>query len=214
MNSQRRRLLAALALSPLVARAQEGVSYTTLRRPLPVDTPGKIEVAEFFWYGCIHCYRMEALLEAWVPRLKPDTVFRHIPAAFQDPRFAHDAALYYTLEALGLLGRLHRPLFDAIHVSKLRTTNKDATFAWLGQNGVDTKKFEATMNSFGVQSKVKRAAQLTVASGIDGTPALAVHGRYVISAEQGPTLEGMLATADRLVGMVRQSLPAGPAAKK
>jgi thiol:disulfide interchange protein DsbA len=208
MDHQRRTLVAALALSPFVARAQEGVAYTTLRRPLPVESEGKIEVAEFFWYGCIHCYRMEALLEAWVPKLKPDTRFRRIPATFEDPRFAYDAAIYYAFEALGVLDKLHKPLFDAIHLNKLRTTNKDPLYAWLAQQGVDTKKFEATLNSFGVQSRLKRAAQLTVASGIDGTPALAVHGRYTISAEQGPTLEGMLATADRLVASLRKSLPA------
>jgi thiol:disulfide interchange protein DsbA len=205
-------LVASLALLPLVARAQEGVSYTTLRRPLPVDAQDKIEVAEFFTYGCRFCYSLEGLLEAWVPKLKPDTVFRHIPAVFEDPRFVLDAALFYTFEALGVLGKLHRPLFDAIHLNRLRTSNKEALFAWLAQQGVDTQKFEATMNSFGVQSKLKRAGQLTLGSGIDGTPALLVHGRYTISAEQGPTQEGMLATADRLVATLRRSLRA-PAKK-
>ena len=211
MNNERRLLVAALALSPLLARAQvlgESVAYTTLKKPLPVETPGKIEVAEFFWYGCIHCYHMEALLEKWVPQLKPDTQFRRIPAVFNDPRFVHDAAIFYSFEALGVLEKLHRPLFDAIHVSRLRTNNAPALNEWLSKNGLDPKKFETTMNSFGVQSKVKRAAQLTALAAIDGTPALAVQGRYTISAEQGPTQEGMLATAARLVDVIRKSQPA------
>src|SRR5689334_20825206 len=91
MKRHRRTLLAALALSPLLARAQapggEGVTYTTLRKQLPVETPGKIEVVEFFWYGCIHCYHFEPLLAAWVPKLKSDTQFRRVPAVFDDPRF-------------------------------------------------------------------------------------------------------------------------------
>ena len=107
-----------------------------------------------------------------------------------------------------MLEKLHRPFFDAIHVNRLRTTNAEALVEWLARNSVDPKKFEATMNSFGVQSRVRRAAQLTAAAAIDGTPALAVHGRFTISAEQGPTQEGMLATADRLVGIVRRTLPA------
>ena len=211
MNDQRRLLVAALALSPVLARAQvlgQSVAYTTLKKPLPLESQGKIEVAEFFWYGCIHCYRLENLLEAWVPKLKPDTVFRRIPAVFEDPRFMHDAAIFYAFEALGLLEKLHRPFFDAIHVSRLRTNNADALAEWLGRNGVDPKKFDATMKSFGVQSRVKRAAQLTAAAQIDGTPALAVQGRWTISAEQGPTQEGMLHTAGRLVEVVRKSLPA------
>lgn len=211
MKHHRRLLVAALALWPMLARAQvpgESIAYTTLKKPLPVESQGKIEVAEFFWYGCIHCYRLETLLEAWVPKLRPDTQFRRIPAVFDDPRFVHDAAIYYSFESLGMLEKLHRPFFDAIHVNRLRTTNAEALVEWLTRNGVDPKKFEATMNSFGVQSRVRRAAQLTAAAAIDGTPALAVHGRFTISAEQGPTQEGMLATADRLVGIVRRTLPA------
>ncbi|HXR58864.1 MAG TPA: thiol:disulfide interchange protein DsbA/DsbL [Burkholderiales bacterium] len=209
MKRHRRTLLAALALSPLLARAQrspggEGVAYTTLRKQLPVETPGKIEVVEFFWYGCIHCYHFEPLLEAWVPKLKPDTQFRRVPAVFDDPRFVHDAGIFYAFEAMGLLEKLHRPLFDEIHVNRMRTNNRDAFFAWLGKNGVDTKKFESTMSSFGVQTKVKRAAQLTAGAAIDGTPALAVQGRWTISAEQGPTQEGMLATASRLIDVARR----------
>ena len=211
MNPYRRALAAALAFAPVLARAQvpgASLAYTTLKKPLPVESQGKIEVAEFFWYGCIHCYRLEALLEKWVPTLKPDTQFRRIPAVFDDPRFLHDAAIFYALEAMGLLEKLHRPLFDAIHVSRLRTSNNAALAEWLTRNGVDPRKFEAAMSSFGVQSKVKRAAQLTAAAAIDGTPALAVQGRYTISAEQGPTHEGMLATASRLVDAVRRDRPA------
>ena len=99
MKHHRRLLVAALALWPMLARAQvpgESIAYTTLKKPLPVESQGKIEVAEFFWYGCIHCYRMETLLEAWVPKLRPDTQFRRIPAVFDDPRFVHDAAIYYS----------------------------------------------------------------------------------------------------------------------
>ena len=212
MNRHRRTLVAALTLSPLLARAQvPGESYSTLRKPLPIETPGKIEVVEFFWYGCIHCYHFEPLLEAWVPKLKPDTQFRRIPAVFDDPRFVHDAAIFYSFDAMGLLPKLHRPLFDEIHVNRMRTNNREVFDAWLATKGVDPKKFEATMNSFGVQTKVKRAAQLTAGAAIDGTPALAVQGRYTISAEQGHTQEGMLATASQLIDLVRRQ---GTAAAK
>ncbi|MBI1942726.1 MAG: thiol:disulfide interchange protein DsbA/DsbL [Betaproteobacteria bacterium] len=209
MDRLRRNLLSAIAFSPLLARAQQpgDASFTTLRRELPLETQGKIEVVEFFWYGCIHCFRLEALLEAWLPKLRPDTVFRRIPAVFNE-RWGHDAAIYYAFEALGVLDRLHRPLFDAIHLNRLRTDNPKALAEWLQRSGLEPSKFDATMKSFGVQSKVKRAAQITAAAGIDGTPALAVQGRYTISAEQGGSHAGMLATADRLIGVVRKTLAA------
>ena len=207
MDKLRRTLLTAFALSPLVARAQPAGDvppYTTLKDQLPLENPDKVEVVEFFWYGCIHCYNLEPLLETWVPKLPADTQFRRIPAIFNE-RWAHDAAIYYAFEVLGVLDKLHRPFFDSIHKDRLKTDNPAALGEWLTKNGLEPRKFEATMKSFGVQSKTKRAAQLTTASRIDGTPALMVQGRYTISAEQGKSREGMLATADALAGMVRKS---------
>jgi len=210
MDKLRRTLVTAIAFSPLLARAQQpagGAAYTTLSKELPVESKGKIEVVEFFWYGCIHCYRLEALLEAWVPKLRPDTLFRRIPAVFS-ARWGHDAAIFYAFEALGVLDKLHRPFFDAIHLNRLRTDDPRALAEWLEKNGLEPKKFDDTMKSFGVQSKLRRATQLTAAAAIDGTPALAVQGRYTISAEQGGSHVGMLATADRLIGIVRKTLAA------
>jgi len=212
MDTSRRKLLvaaAAAALTPaaLPLRAQQGAAagYTALQNPLPVENPGKIEVAEFFWYGCIHCYNLEPAIEAWLPKLPADVYFRRIPAIFND-RWGLDASIYYTFEALGTLDKLHRPFFDAIHKDRLKTDNPTALAEWLAKNGIDHKKFAATMSSFGVQSRLKRATQLTTASRIDGTPALMVHGRYTISTEQGRSREGMLANAERLIVAVRKSL--------
>ena len=104
-----------------------------------------------------------------------------------------------------MLEKLHRPFFDAIHKDRLKTDNPAALAEWLKKNGLDPQKFDATMKSFGVQSKTKRASQLTGASRIDGTPALMVQGRYTISADQGKSSAGMLANADVLAGIVRKS---------
>jgi thiol:disulfide interchange protein DsbA len=211
MDRLRRKLMVAIAatLTPvsLPLRAQQGGNpgYTTLQNGLPVENPGKIEVAEFFWYGCIHCYNLEPVLEAWVPKLPADAYFRRIPAVFNE-RWGHDAAIYYAFEALGVLEKLHRPFFDAIHKDRLKTDNPAALAEWLTKNGLDPQKFNATMKSFGVQSKTKRAAQITTGAQIDGTPALMVQGRYTISTEQGRSREGMLANADRLIPAVRKTL--------
>lgn len=211
MDKTRRILIAAMAaaLAPgSLVRAQQqpaAAGYTTLQNPLPVENPGKIEVAEFFWYGCIHCYNLEPVLDAWVPKLPADAYFRRIPAVFNE-RWAVDAAIYYAFEALGLLDKLHRPFFDAIHKDRLKTDNPAALGEWLTKNGLDPQKFDATMKSFGAQSRTKRASQLTGASRIDGTPALMVQGRYTISVEQGRTGEGMLANAGRLIPVVRKTL--------
>ena len=198
-------VLAACMLAPLAAVAQQKPQFTELNQPIQIEVePGKIEVVEFFWYGCPHCYTLEPTVEKWEKTLPKDVVFRRIPAAFNE-RWAIDAAIFYTFEAMGVLDKLHRPFFDAIHRDGLRSDNKQAVLAWVEKQGVDPKKFDATMKSFAVQSKTRRASQLTGAYKIDGTPALAVQGRYTISTEQGRTQQGMFQTADYLVEQIRKS---------
>lgn len=200
MNHSRRSLVIALASAPFarLAFAQQP-SFLELNPPQPVETADKIEVLEFFWYGCIHCYNLEPKIETWLKTLPKDVEFRRVPAVFNE-RWAHDAAIFYTFEALGLLDKLHRPFFDAIHRDRLRSDNAQALNAWLEKQGVDPKKFEATLKSFGVQSKTKRAIRLTAAYKIDGTPAMAVHGRYVV-----PSSEAILENVNRLVAAVRKN---------
>jgi thiol:disulfide interchange protein DsbA len=114
-------------------------------------------------------------------------------------RWGLDASIYYAMEALGLVDKLHRPLFDAIHKNRLRTDNQQEFSDWLTQQGVDAKKFVETVKSFGVRSKTRRAVQLTVQYKIDGTPAMAVHGRYTIPAQPG-----VFKVVDSLVDRVRK----------
>ena len=198
MNRVRRSLIAVIALVPFAARAQQP-AYMELNPPQPVEAQNKIEVLEFFWYGCIHCYNLEPKIDTWLKTLSKDVEFRRVPAIFND-RWALDASIFYTLEALGLLDKLHRPLFDAIHRDRLRTDKWPEFSGWLEKQGVDAKQFETTVKSFGVQSKTKRAARLTAAYKIDGTPAMAVHGRYTVGAS-----EAMLNTVNQLVAAVRKT---------
>lgn len=201
MNPNRRLLTLAVAAFPLFAWAQPqgGQDYMVLEVPQRVEDPGKIEVIEFFWYGCPHCYNLEPALENWVKKLPRDVTFRRIPAVLSQA-WARDAQIFYTLEALGVLDRLNRPLYDAIHRDRLRTDKPDALNEWLAKNGVDPKKFNETLRSFGVQSKARRAAQLTIAYQVDGTPAIAVQGRYVV-----PGSARILQTTDYLIDFVRKN---------
>jgi thiol:disulfide interchange protein DsbA len=203
-------LVAALGLAPVAALAQSrqpaaGVHFTELTLTQPVDAQGKVEVLEFFWYGCPHCYTLEPLLEKWIARLPADVQFRRIPAVLNDG-WAREGAVYYAFEALGVLERLHRPFFDAIHRERINTRIPATLADWLRKHELDPKRYEEAYKSFGVQSKVRRAAQLSAAYRIDGTPAMAVHGRYTVSAEQGRTQAGMLGTTDYLIGVARKSV--------
>ena len=204
MNRARRTLVVALSLTPLALAsgrvfAQANGAFNELKPPLHVESEGKIEVLEFFWYGCIHCYNLEPKIDVWLKTLPKDVQFRRVPAVLSD-RWGHDATIFYAFEAMGLLDKLHRPLFEAIHVNRLRTDNAASLNGWLEKQGLDPKKVNEVARSFGVQSKVKRAIRLTSDYRIEGTPAMAVHGRYTV-----PASDAMFDTVNQLVAAVRKN---------
>jgi len=186
------------------AQPTAGVEYRELSAPQPADAVDKIEIIEFFWYGCPHCYNFEPVIEPWAKKLPKDTQFRRVPAIFND-EWEQGARAYYALEAIGEGQRLHKPLFDAVHTgSRLKVANEAALTEWLGKQGVDTKKFAAAYRSFSVEGKVKRAKQLTQAYKIDGVPAMAVNGKYVVITDNIKSLEQMLAVSDYLIDRSRK----------
>ena len=192
---------------PLAASAQikAGVDYAELKAAQPTESQGKVEVIEFFWYGCPHCYSLEPTLESWVKKLPADAQFKRVPAILSDSWVPH-ARLFYAFEALGMLDRVHKPFFDAIHKEHLNIGNESAMNDWLQKNGIDRKKLDDALKSFGVQAKVKRAAQLSAAFKVDGVPMLAVQGRYTVSAEQGRNPVRMLSNVDQLIEVARKDL--------
>ncbi len=194
------------------AQPTAGVEYRELSSAQPADAAGKIEIIEFFWYGCPHCYNFEPVIEPWVKKLAKDVQFRRVPAIF-NPEWEQGARAYYALEAIGERQRLHKPLFDAVHTgARLRVANEAALTEWLGTQGVDTKKFAAAYRSFSVEGKVKRAAQLTQAYKIEGVPAMAVNGKYVVVTDNIKSFDQMLAVADHLIDQSRKQ--GGKAAAK
>jgi protein dithiol oxidoreductase (disulfide-forming) len=215
-----RRVLAAAALAAAVlafaapAAAQQQPGVIELNPPLPTDAKGKVEVIEFFWYECPHCYALEPYLERWIKKLPADVEFRRVPATFNE-RWNISARVYYAFEAMGLVDQLHRPLLDAIHKDRLRVTDERQLTEWLQSKGVDVGKFSSTLKSFAVESRLKRAQGLVQGSKIDGVPALVVNGQYVVSAGAGGSEERMLAIADSLIERSRKQLAAtGAPAKK
>jgi protein dithiol oxidoreductase (disulfide-forming) len=189
----------------------EGTDYIELKPPQSVDSPGKIEVIEFFWYRCPHCYALEPDLEAWVKRLPRDVQFKRVPGILNED-WAIDARIYYTLEALGEVNRVHRQLFDVIHQQGGVRLHGDA-FAkwvadWLAKQKVDMAKYDAAFRSFTVESKLRRAAQMASSYRLDGVPALSVQGRYLVLA--ATSRKAMLDTADSLIGETRKQIARKP----
>ncbi|MBM3346585.1 MAG: thiol:disulfide interchange protein DsbA/DsbL [Betaproteobacteria bacterium] len=197
----------ALVAAPDGALAQapaNGTHYVELSPPQPTETSGKIEVIEFFWYGCPHCYALEPMLEPWVKKLPKDAVFKRVPAVFNE-QWGIGARVFYALDAIGEEERVRAALFDAIHKENLRLTSESAMEEWLGKKGVSVEKYKAAYKSFGVESRLRRAMQMTQAYKIDGVPTFAVQGRYVISATLNNDRQRLLAVTEYLIGEARRS---------
>lgn len=208
-------IVASLLALTVGAAAQAQQPYQVLNPPQPVDAGGKVEVIEFFWYGCPHCYHLEPLVNAWVKNLPKDVVFKRIPAA-PNESWAATAALFYTLEAMGLLEKYHGKVFDAIHKDGKNLGNKRIREEWLQQNGIDVAKYNEMEKSFSVASKVQRARQLTAAYKVDGVPRIFVNGKYYTAAEFAGGQDKIFPVVDQLVAMARKesgaAAPAAPAA--
>jgi thiol:disulfide interchange protein DsbA len=201
---------AGLGLAAGLAQAQggpvEGQHYVKLSTPAPVTLPGPdklVDVVEFFWYGCPHCFALEPMLESWAKRLPPDVAFRQVPVAFSVPHQVHQK-LFYALEEVGALPALHRRVFSAIHQQNMRLNNESDIVAFVGANGVDKDKFSAAFKSFSVATKANRAKQLSEAYKIDGVPAIGIQGRFYTSGSLAGSHERSLAVADFLIQRARQ----------
>jgi thiol:disulfide interchange protein DsbA len=184
---------------------REGTHYVKLGTPVAVTVPaGKaVEVVEFFWYGCPHCYAFEPVLEAWVKRLPADVAFRQVPVGFMAPHQQHQR-LFYAIEEMGAQAVMHRKVFNAIHQQGKRL-NTDADIAQLAKdNGIDGDRLVQTMKGFSVSTKATRAKQLTDAYKIDGVPALGIHGRFYTAASLAGSHERAVAVADFLIQLARQ----------
>ena len=197
----------AVAATP-AARAQgaapvEGRDYVRLGTPVAVPGGGKIDVIEFFSYGCPHCHSFEPMLEQWVKTLPPDVAFRRIPVAF-NPVFEAYARLFYALEAVGQVDALHKRVFAAIHVQRQRLDKDNDIAAFVTSNGGDGTKVVEALKSFGVATKMRQAKQAMEAYKIDGVPAIGIHGRWFTSGSLANGNDKALAVADHLIQRARK----------
>ena len=193
------------ALSLAQGEPVEGTNYVKLSQRAPVSAPaGKIEVVEFFWYGCPHCNHFEPFLNPWIGKLPPDVAFRRVPVAFRENPFGIHQRLYFAVEAMGLLPTLHSKIFHAIHEDQLKLDKPELIQDFVAKQGVDAAKFMALMESFGVQTKCRQARALADAYKIDGVPALGIAGQYFTNVGLNGSEKNALATVDFLVNKVRK----------
>ena len=199
-------LLAIAALFAVSAQAQQPLKLNSdyvLINPQPVATGNRIEVVEFFWYGCPHCNNLQPPLEAWLKRKPADVELRRIPAVFRDSWVNH-ARIYYTLEALGELPRLHQAVYRAIHAENEQLTSAAATAAWASRNGIEPARWAAAYGSPEVDKKLRFSVDATRAYDVPGTPSLVVDGRWLTSSGMAESMPAVITTLEGLIAMARE----------
>jgi protein dithiol oxidoreductase (disulfide-forming) len=208
-------LLVLLVAGSAIAQQQLAVGrdYTLINPPQPTDSGKKIEVIEFFWYGCIHCYNLEPSLKAWLKHKPADVEFRYVPAIFDAASWGPLARAFYALDAMGLGSKYHDDIFNAIHRDKQReiVTDPRALADWLAGKGVDKQKFLDTYNSFAVNTRTKRSEDITRSYDVPGTPAIVVDGKYItgpsmtLNPDSSVNYDRFFQVVDQLIAVARKA---------
>ena len=183
----------------------EGRDWSPISPVQPGDTPGKIEVLEFFSYGCSHCSEFNPLVNAWASKLPKDVQFRRVPVTFGRAAWSNLSRLFYGLEASGQLAKFDQPAFDAIHQRRTNLYTEQAVLDWATSQGANIKTLRDAMRSFAVETKMARAETLTRNYKIAGVPTIAVNGRYTVVGNEAKGYPDLLAIADGLIVKARQS---------
>lgn len=182
-----------------------GKDYIAVNPALPTTTGSDIEVREFFFYGCSHCYAVEMPVVNWLKRKPADVQLVRTPAVL-NPKWEPLGRAYYVAEELGILDKTHEALYDAIHVKREALLERDQIAAFFARNGVTKAQFDATYDSFSVSTKVRNADQLARKYMIQGTPTFAVNGRWLVTAGG----DRALAVVDFLVAKERAARSKAP----
>ena len=209
MNLQRRTLTAAIALAPALPRlasAQSPVAGTEYREVKPTvttDSGSKVEVLEFFQYSCPHCFSFAPAINDWSKKVPADVAFKRVSINWDNSTVNHTKT-YYALEQLGKVDDVHAKFFSAIHTNRRRLLDPNEIADFMAGNGIDKQKWLDAFNSFTVNTRVGKAAQLWRAYKIDGTPAIGIDGKFVTAPSMAKGQKESLAVTDFLVNRSRK----------
>lgn len=194
----------AMAANPVLsAEFIEGTHYVRIDPPQPTVTGDKIEVVEIFWYGCPHCYRMEPYVNRWLKKKPDNAEFIRLPGILS-PRWMVHARAYYTAEILGVVDKLHEPIFEAIHGARNPLNDQASLMALFKQHGVTEEDYKRAFLSFAVDTKIRRAAEMANRYNIDSVPALIVNGKYRTSGSMAGSNALAFQVVDYLIQLESQ----------
>ncbi|HUF80036.1 MAG TPA: thiol:disulfide interchange protein DsbA/DsbL [Burkholderiales bacterium] len=210
LASLARAMLALAAVACLAATAQgqevgarQNIEYRLISAQA-VETGDRIEVIDFFWYGCPYCNELQPALDDWAKRKPADVELRRVPVILKDSWAPH-ARIYYALELLGESERLHSRVYHSYHVEELRMSRPDVMEQWAAKQGIERRMWLDAYYSPEVDARVARALQLTKRYDIQGTPSVVVDGRYLTSSSMTPTVRGVVSVLEDLIRLARQT---------
>jgi thiol:disulfide interchange protein DsbA len=177
---------------------KEGEHYDLIDPALRTENPDRIEVTEFFWYGCGHCYTFEPMIGQWKKTLADDVEFKPSPAMWNAAMELH-ARAFYAAEVLGVGETMHPALFQAMNVDRKRLQSAEEVADLFEANGVSREEFDKAFNSFGVSSQVRQANSRARAAKVTGTPSMMVNGKYFVSTRKAGSQADMLKLVDYLI---------------
>lgn len=199
-------LLAAVCLAGTAqaqdVRVRQNIDYRLIS-PQPVETGDRIEVIDFFWYGCPYCNELQPALEDWAKRKPADVTLRRIPVILRDSWASH-ARIYYALELLGEVERLHPKVYHSYHVEELQMSRPEVMEQWAVKNGIDRRRWLDAYYSPEVDARVVRAFQATKRYDVQGTPSVVVDGRYLTSSSMTPSARAVVPVVEDLIRLARQ----------
>lgn len=183
------------------AEFDEGIEYRLLSNQPPVAKDKPIEVTEFFWYGCPHCFQFEPYIKKWLENKPEDVKFVKVPATFHKSAKFH-AYVFYALDLMGEADRLADVIFEAMHKKGNRLADQEAVEKLLAEHDVNIDNFRKAMKSFNVDSKVKRATDQFKKYGLRGVPSMAVSGRFV--SNEVKNYQELITVTDHMVQLARE----------
>lgn len=176
---------------------EEGKHYKRIE-PQQTDTGDKIEVLEFFWYGCPHCYAFEPYINTWKKNKPANVEFVRVPTIFR-PDWEVQARTYYALSNMGKIEDMHSKIFEQLHKKRKPLSTKQQMVDFLVKQGIDKDEFEKQYSSFGVDGMVRKAKKKQSAFRIEGVPTVAINGKYTTSGSMAGSYETLLKILDHLV---------------
>lgn len=187
---------------------QKNVHYKEINGATSSYRGGKVDVLELLWYGCPTCYMIQPNLEHWATSMGDAINYRRMPAVTNDDMLLL-ARAFYAAEVLGVMGRVHKRLFHAIHESRRQMMSESDVVEFFEEQGVEKKDFESALNSKYVNNKLQRAKAMASRLGIQGAPSIVVDGKYLVDPSMVRSPQEFVEVIDFLVNKVRTTVRSG-----